>query len=41
MEGSLALILFVAIVTGVIIALLLVLPSLIRDAYMRGTAKTE
>ncbi len=33
LQGSLALILFLAIVTGVIITLLVLLPSFIRDAF--------
>lgn len=41
MEGSMALVLFMAIVTGLIIALLLVLPSLINDAYSLGVLRKQ
>ncbi len=40
-EGSLALVLFVAITTGVIIALLLILPSLLKDAYSLGVLRRQ
>lgn len=41
MQGSLALVLFVAIVMGVLISLLILLPSFIRDALMLRTVRRQ
>jgi putative membrane protein len=40
-EGSLALVLFLTIICGIIITLLLILPSLIRDAFYLSTLKKQ